>query len=138
MPVTTTEVLTDKNFFPIGEARRLLAQHDELIAQPSAHLGWGPATYYRLRLTGALVGFIGALTNLHFCDACNKMRLTADGKIRPCLGNHGEFDLRAKLRATTSDDAMREVFEAALSRKPREHDFREQYRPCRPMTAIGG
>lgn len=138
MPVTTTEVLTERNFYPIGEAMRLLAQHDELIAQPANPVGWGPATYYRLRHTGALVGFIGAVTNLHFCEACNKMRLTADGKIRPCLGNHGELDLRATLRATTSDDAVREVFAAALGRKPREHDFRAQYRPCRPMTAIGG
>ncbi len=138
MPVTTTEVLTERNFYPIGEAMRLLAQHDELIAQPANPVGWGPATYYRLRRTGALVGFIGAVTNLHFCDACNKMRLTADGKIRPCLGNHGELDLRATLRATTSDNAVREVFAAALGRKPREHDFRAQYRPRRPMTAIGG
>lgn len=138
MPVTTTEVLTERNFYPIGEAMRLLAQHDELIAQPAAPVGWGPATYYRLRHTGARVGFIGAVTNLHFCEACNKMRLTADGKIRPCLGHHGELDLRATLRATTSDDAVREVFAAALGRKPREHDFRAQYRPCRPMTAIGG
>lgn len=138
MPVTTTEVLTERNFYPIGEAVRLLVQHDELIAQPATAVGWGPATYYRLRRSGALVGFIGAVTNLHFCDACNKMRLTADGKIRPCLGHHGELDLRATLRATASDDAVREVFAAALGRKPREHDFRAQYRPCRPMTAIGG
>ena len=138
MPVTTTQVLTAENFFPVGEAMRLLAQRDELVAQPSAHLGWGPAKYYRLKHCGALVGFIGALTDLHFCETCNKMRLTADGKVRPCLGDHGELDLRAALRHAESDAAVRAVLLAALGRKPLEHQFRGGYQPCRPMTAIGG
>jgi len=138
MPVTTTEVLTEKNFFSVSEAMDLLAQRDELIAQPSVQMGWGPAKYYRLRHTGALVGFIGAMTNLHFCETCNKMRLTADGKIRPCLGDHGELDLREMLRGSKSDEAVHEVLVAALARKPLEHSFRNQFKPCRPMTAIGG
>jgi cyclic pyranopterin phosphate synthase len=138
MPVTTTEVLTEKNFFSVSEAMDLLAQRDELIAQPSVQIGWGPAKYYRLRHTGALVGFIGAMTNLHFCETCNKMRLTADGKIRPCLGDHGELDLREMLRGAKSDEAVREVLIAALARKPLEHSFRNEFKPCRPMTAIGG
>jgi cyclic pyranopterin phosphate synthase len=138
MPVTTTDVLTDQNFFPVSEAMELLAQRDELIAQPSVQIGWGPAKYYQLRHTGALVGFIGAMTNLHFCETCNKMRLTADGKVRPCLGDHGELDLRETLRHAQSDEAVRDVLVAALARKPLEHSFRNQFKPCRPMTAIGG
>ena len=138
MPITTADVLTEKNFFPIGEAMQLLARRDELIPRPETRIGHGPATYYVLRQTGALIGFIGALTNLHFCDQCNKMRLTADGKIRPCLGNHGELDLRAVLRNGGDDAALREVFLEALRLKPLEHQFRNQYQPQRPMTAIGG
>ena len=138
MPLTRTEVLTEENFFPIGDAMRLLSARDELIPQPATRIGHGPAAYHSLRHTGALVGFIGALTNLHFCDKCNKMRLTSDGKIRPCLGNHGELDLRAVLRQGGSDEALREVFLEALRIKPLEHEFRNQYQPQRPMTAIGG
>ena len=138
MPLTTTEVLTEKNFLPCGEAMQLLSRHDELIPQPEQRLGHGPARYYLLRRTGALVGFIGALTNQHFCDHCNKMRLTADGKVRPCLGNHIEVDLRAALRSGAGDAALRELLEVALRLKPFEHQFRNQYQPCRPMTAIGG
>lgn len=138
MPVSTTSVLTEANFFPIEEAKALLAARDELIPQPSAYLGWGPAKYFRLRHTGALVGFIGAMTNLHFCETCNKMRLTADGKIRPCLGDHGELNLRDVLRASDSDNAVRDLLRVALQQKPLEHSFRGQYQPCRPMTAIGG
>jgi cyclic pyranopterin phosphate synthase len=138
MPLTTTEVLTEKNFLPCGEAMQFLSRHDELIPQPECRLGHGPAKYFRLKQTGAMVGFVGALTNGHFCDNCNKMRLTADGKVRPCLGNHVEVDLRAALRSGASDDALRELLETALRVKPLEHQFRNQYQPCRPMTAIGG
>jgi cyclic pyranopterin phosphate synthase len=138
MPLTTTDVLTEKNFLPCGEAMRLLAQKDELIPQPDLKLGHGPAKYYSLRQTGALVGFIGALTNEHFCDSCNKMRLTADGRIRPCLGNHVEVDLRTALRHGADDAVLKGLMETALRLKPQEHQFRNQYQPCRPMTAIGG
>ena len=138
MPVTTTEVLTEKNFLPCGEAMQMLAQKDELIPQPDRKLGHGPAKYYLLKQTGALVGFIGALTNEHFCEKCNKMRLTADGKIRPCLGNHVEVDLRGALRHGANDAVLKELLESALRVKPLEHEFRKNYQPCRPMTAIGG
>ena len=138
MPLTRTDVLTEKNFFPIGEAMQLLAKKDGLIPQPDRRIGHGPAKYYLLKQTGALVGFIGALTNLQFCENCNKMRLTSDGKIRPCLGDHGEIDLRGTLRETGDDTALRNLFLEALHLKPLEHQFRNQYQPQRPMTAIGG
>jgi cyclic pyranopterin phosphate synthase len=138
MPLTRTDVLTEKNFFPVGDAMQRLAEHDELIPQPETKIGHGPAKYYLLRRTGGLVGFIGALTNLHFCESCNKMRLTADGKIRPCLGDHGEIDLRPALNAPAADTLLHDKFLEALRQKPLEHLFRTQYRPLRPMTAIGG
>lgn len=138
MPLTRTDVLSEKNFLPIGEAMQLLRQHDELVPQPETRIGHGPAQYHSLRKTGALIGFIGALTNLHFCEACNKMRLTADGKIRPCLGDHGELDLRSALREGVDDAALKNIFLEALRIKPLEHQFRGQYQPVRPMTAIGG
>lgn len=138
MPITTTDVLTEKNFMSVEEAMALLRQKDELIPQPDWRLGFGPAKYYLLKHTGARVGFIGAMTNLHFCETCNKMRLTADGKVRPCLGDHGELDLRDALRHTADDAAIRRLIQTALQRKPLEHSFRGAYQPCRPMTAIGG
>jgi len=138
MPVTTTEVLTERNFLSVGEAMELLRQKDELIPQPDWRFGFGPAKYYELPHTGARVGFIGAMTNQHFCETCNKLRLTADGKIRPCLGDQGELDLREALRRSPTDEAVREVLMTALRAKPLEHQFRNQYTPCRPMTAIGG
>lgn len=138
MPVTSTEVLDENHFMPVTEAMKTLARRDELIPQPDTRLGWGPARYYRLRRTGAMVGFIGALTTPHFCERCNKMRLTADGKIRPCLGDHGELDLRELLRRGGTDEALEQLFLAAMARKPLAHSFLQGFTPCRPMTAIGG
>ena len=137
MPVSISEVLTPENFFPIAEARHLIAKKTEMVFS-ERRLGNGPAIYYELPELGTVVGFIGALTDLHFCEACNKMRLTADGKIRPCLGNHGEVDLKPALRPDFQPDSLRELFLEALRTKPLEHSFRQNYQPGRIMTAIGG
>ena len=138
MPLSRTDVLTEQNFLPVGEVMQRMRARDNLIPQPDRRVGNGPAKYYLLEKTGSLVGFIGAMTNLHFCESCNRVRLTADGKIRPCLGNHGEADLRALLRGGASDGELTELFRHVIANKPLEHTFRENYQPGRPMTAIGG
>src|SRR5439155_1500671 len=84
------------------------------------------------------IEFIGAMTNLHFCESCNKLRLTCDGKLRPCLGSYLEFDIMRPLRAGASDAELRQFFLDVVDRKPREHDFRNSYQPNRKMIAIGG
>lgn len=137
MPVSLTEMLNESNFLPVAEVKTLLAQRDELEPLTDS-LGHGPAKYFQLKKTGATVGFIGALTDLHFCDQCNKVRLTADGKIRPCLGHHGEYDLKPGLRPCLQTRLLENTFLQALAEKPPEHLFRDNYQPQRIMTAIGG
>jgi cyclic pyranopterin phosphate synthase len=137
MPVSLTEMLNESNFLPAGEAKQMIASHTPMIADESRY-GNGPAQYFRLPELDSSVGFIGAMTNLHFCEACNKIRLTADGKIRPCLGNHGELDLKPALRPEIDRAMLREIFLTSLREKPPEHQFRNQYQPGRIMTAIGG
>jgi GTP 3',8-cyclase len=138
MPLTSRDVLTPANFLSVGEVIRWLRRREELEPMPDARLGHGPAKYYRLSRSGAVVGFIGALTHQHFCHSCNKVRLTADGRLRPCLGHHEEVSLVEALQDETSDDPLRRVFRTAITNKPWEHSFRDSYTPCRPMTAIGG
>jgi cyclic pyranopterin phosphate synthase len=136
MPVSLTEMLDESNFLSASEAARIIAAEEEM--EPlDAPLGFGPARYYRLK-SGAIVGFIGALTDLHFCDRCNKMRLTADGRLRPCLGNHLETDLIPALRPVLDEGALESLLLSSLAVKPAEHLFRENYQPGRVMTAIGG
>lgn len=138
MPLSRTDVLTEANFLPVGEVMRQLREKDNLLPQPDWREGHGPARYYLLERTGALIGFIGALTNLDFCESCNKVRLTSDGKLRPCLGDHLETDLKPALRPHINDTALKNIFLKTLNQKPAEHSFRANYQPQRVMTAIGG
>ena len=138
MPVSTTEVLSEDNFFPIAEARRALeAKFGPLIPEPEFRTN-GPASYFQIADRGQRIGFIGAMTNLHFCESCNKLRLTCDGKLRPCLGSYLEFDIMRPLRAGASDAELCQFFRDVVERKPEQHDFRTTYQPGRKMVAIGG
>ena len=74
----------------------------------------------------------------YFCEACNKLRLTCDGKLRPCLGSHLEFDLLQEIRRGAGDEEIAAFIRSVVDRKPKEHDFRENYQPGRKMVAIGG
>jgi GTP 3',8-cyclase len=138
MPVTLTDVLTDKNFLPIAEAkRRLEEEFGPLIPEPEFRTN-GPASYFFFEESKQRIGFIGAMTNLHFCESCNKLRLTCDGKLRPCLGSHLEFDIKTPMRQGASDEELRRFFCDVVDRKPEQHDFRNNYVPGRRMVAIGG
>lgn len=134
MPVSLSEMLDETNFLPIAEVRRGLG---ELIPIERSY-GAGPAKYFRLAGRRAIIGFIGALTDLHFCERCNKMRLTCEGQLRPCLGNHQETNLMPALRPVIDSQKLTELFLQTLATKPAEHLFRENYQPGRVMTAIGG
>lgn len=139
MPVSTTQVLTDENFLSTGEAKKLIEfRLGKLTPRPDVRTN-GPSTYYQLPGSDQLIGFIGAMTNLHFCETCNKLRLTCDGKLRPCLGSHLEFDMREVLRnPEMTDGDIAAFFRQVVDRKPEMHEFRENYQPGRRMVAIGG
>ena len=138
MPVSTTEVLTEDNFLPVAEAKRAIeSRYGPLIPEQSFRTN-GPATYYQIPGRDQRIGFIGAMTNLHFCESCNKLRLTCDGKLRPCLGSYLEFDIMKVMRAGATDAELRRFFLDVVERKPEQHDFRENYQPGRMMVAIGG
>jgi GTP 3',8-cyclase len=138
MPVSTTDVLTEDNFLSVGQARRQIeAEFGPLIPEPEFRTN-GPALYYRFQDCKQRIGFIGAMTNLHFCESCNKLRLTCDGKLRPCLGSHLEFDIKTPMRQGADDDQLRRFFLQVVERKPQQHDFRSNYQPGRKMVAIGG
>jgi len=138
MPVSTREALNDSNFMSVMEAKRLVESAYGCLIPETEFRTNGPATYYQIPGRAQRIGFIGAMTNMHFCDNCNKLRLTCDGKLRPCLGSHLEFDIMGPLRAGASNEELKEFFLNVVDRKPREHDFRNNYQPNRKMIAIGG
>ena len=138
MPVSTSEVLDEKNFISIFEAKRTIESHYGAVMPEPEFRTNGPASYYQIPGRSQRIGFIGAMTNLHFCESCNKLRLTCDGKLRPCLGSYLEFDIMKPLRAGASDEELRQFFLNVVARKPEQHDFRTTYQPGRKMVAIGG
>ena len=87
-----------------------------------AHRTGGPARYVRLEETGQQIGFITPLTH-NFCESCNRVRLTCTGELFMCLGQEDNADLRTPLRASESDAPLEEAIRAAISRKPKGHDF---------------
>lgn len=104
------------------------------VVKEAAPGGWGPARYYRF---GDALGTIGVISPLshHFCAECNRLRLTADGRLRPCLFSDHELDVRAPLREG-DDAAVEAVVEAALHDKPKDHNMRVG--TDRRMSQIGG
>ena len=139
MPLAPGGPIDDRHFFSVTEAMERLGEYDELDPASGQPPGHGPARYFRLRRSGALVGFIGAVTCADFCATCNKLRLTANGKLRPCLGQHGEIDLMAALRPSKGEtDDLGDAIDEAIANKPETHAFADGFETQRPMTAIGG
>jgi cyclic pyranopterin phosphate synthase len=82
----------------------------------------GPSKYYRLKGARGVIGFISALTH-HFCHDCNRLRLTADGKLRPCLFSETEIDLRSAIRLGASDEEIERLLRLSIAVKPEGHEI---------------
>jgi GTP 3',8-cyclase len=101
-------------------------------------VGNGPARYFRLPGASGTIGFITPVTE-HFCYQCNRLRLTADGKLRPCLLDESEIDLREALRSGASADELKGLIEKAIAGKPQRHHLADGARhEGRPFSQVGG
>jgi cyclic pyranopterin phosphate synthase len=100
--------------------------------------GNGPARYYRLAGAKGTIGFISPMTE-HFCHSCNRLRLTADGQLRPCLLDDDEVNLKEALRNGASTKRLKELIQKAVAIKRERHHLNEGSGPPeRPMRQIGG
>jgi len=99
----------------------------------------GPARYFRFEGAPGVIGFISALTH-HFCDECNRLRLTAEGKLRPCLFSDTEIDLKAALRKGAPDSEIERLLRLAIEVKPQGHHIEERndLSSLKHMSRIGG
>jgi cyclic pyranopterin phosphate synthase len=100
-------------------------------------VGVGPAKYFRFPGAKGTVGFITPVTE-HFCFSCNRLRLTSDGKLRPCLLSDNEIDLKQPLRRNVSHEELKKLIEQAVASKPLQHHLTEQNHVKRPMRQVGG
>jgi cyclic pyranopterin phosphate synthase len=102
-------------------------------------IGNGPARHFQLRGTKTTIGFITPMSS-NFCSACNRMRITPDGFLRPCLSPSQELDLRTPLRSGDDDETIAQVFRNAMVIKPERHEFQWEAPVVltRTMSQIGG
>ena len=99
----------------------------------------GPAERYKFEGARGEIGFIGALSH-HFCNRCNRLRLTASGQLRPCLLSDHHEDLKSLLRKGCSDEELAEIFLAAVHHKPSDHNLSTSNpeKVLSQMSSIGG
>ena len=124
---------------PSAELRQRISSLGKLEACTSI-TGNGPAASYRLAGAGGTLGFISPLTDLSFCLRCNRLRLTADGKLRPCLLGGDELDVKTPLRNNASVEELKSLIRKAVASKPRHHPLAaNNAAPAkREMSQIGG
>ena len=103
-----------------------------------SHIGNGPAKYFKLPGANGTVGFIGAVTEC-FCSECNRFRLTSDGKLRPCLLDDDEVDIREAIRRNASIEELAKIIQSAAMVKRAQHHLDTGSKPsARSMRQIGG
>jgi cyclic pyranopterin phosphate synthase len=126
-----SDVLTGAEIRELIETRYPLIP---VITDPHA-----TARVYRFADGAGEIGFINPVSD-PFCASCDRIRMTADGKLRTCLFSHYETDLRAPLRDGASDDDLRRVIRDAIWRKELKHQIGDRgfRKPDRPMSSIGG
>jgi molybdenum cofactor biosynthesis enzyme MoaA len=90
-----------------------------------------------LPATGAKIGFIASVSE-HFCAGCNRLRLTSDGKLNPCLWSAAEIDIREKLRSGASLDEISRTILDAANAKPEAHGLAGAEQKKRRMSRLGG
>jgi len=150
MPFVTEDIWNREKFISSEEIQSLVEQIGTLV--PATMKKTGPARYFRFEGSAGVVGFISPISN-HFCKECNRLRLTADGKLRPCLFSETEIDLKPALRRNGSDAEIKRLIELSIAVKPKGHSMRMedvfpsqdcspmnmiQNRQRRPMSKIGG
>ena len=142
MPIGTSTRWNNDTYISSDEIMERFSRLGELLPLEKKQAD-GPAKVFKLG-TGAMgsLGFISPISH-HFCDRCNRLRLTSEGRLRSCLLHDEETDLRSVLRAGCSDAEIRETLLAAIRNKPKGHKMAERLKEkggdCHGrMSRIGG
>lgn len=151
MPTGAVSFWSPQKYVTTDEIKKIIESLGPLF--PVRARKHGPSKYYRFEGAKGVIGFISALTH-HFCSDCNRLRLTSDGKLRPCLFSETEIDLRSALRSGASDEEIARLLRLSIEVKPKEHQLNGKdsgdtvlsdhalrithHAKKRPMSRIGG
>ena len=136
MPIGDTGRAASERFVDLQAVKERLARKFPLV--PSVMPGGGPARYFRLGDSDTNIGFITPISQ-HFCETCNRVRLSVDGTLYLCLGQSHSLALRPLLREGVDDAALEAAIAHAVLNKPERHEFREApHKIVRFMALTGG
>lgn len=136
MPVGDMGRKATDQYMDLQIVKKQLEQSFDLV--PGVMPGGGPARYMKVSGTNINIGFITPISQ-HFCDTCNRVRLSVDGTIYTCLGDEHHFSLRPLLRSGVSDEELEQAIRTAINMKPEKHEFKENpEKVLRFMSYTGG
>jgi cyclic pyranopterin phosphate synthase len=138
MPANCNRLWTKDTCIPSVEIMEKISMLGNV--KPVKFRGIGPSRNYKIKGAAGFIGIISPVSD-HFCDSCNRLRLTAVGKIRPCLFSKEEIDIRTPMRNGDSDNEIDKLFLQAVSVKPEGHKLHEIMSgnsPIKSMSKIGG
>ena len=140
MPLGEIEGQRADQYLPLSMVRARLRKSWTL--NDTDYVTGGPARYYDVAETGQRIGFITPMTH-NFCESCNRVRLTCTGTLYMCLGQNDAAEFRGILRDGASEEELETAIRAAITRKPKGHDFvidRRETGPAVPrhMSVTGG
>ena len=136
MPMGDTGRNAVNHFIDLHEIESRLEKKYDLI--PAVMAGAGPARYVQVAGTDFKIGFITPISQ-HFCDTCNRVRMSATGTLYMCLGDEHKYELRPLLRQGISDSDLDQVIRDAINLKPLKHEFNEKpEKVIRFMSMTGG
>ncbi len=144
MPMGDTGRNATDHYLDLQNVKKQLTERFNLIPTIDGSIdgglihGGGPARYLRVAGTHTHVGFITPISQ-HFCETCNRVRLSVDGTLYMCLGQEHNYPLRDLLRRGIPDDELKEALVAAIGLKPERHEFNEKpSQVIRFMSMTGG
>jgi cyclic pyranopterin phosphate synthase len=137
MPIGAKEIWSQGKYISTEEIKERASKIAPLI--PVKIRRSGPARYFRFEGAPGVVGFISPITH-HFCNSCNRLRLTSDGKLRPCLFSETEIDLKSAMRCGASDEEIKRLLRLSIEIKPEGHSINHErsFAHLKPMSKIGG
>jgi cyclic pyranopterin phosphate synthase len=136
MPMGATGEDAVDHYVDLQKVKRQLARRFDLV--PGVMPGGGPARYMQVKNTNLRIGFITPISQ-HFCETCNRVRLSTDGTLYLCLGQNDKVELRPLLRNGISDEDLKLVIIDAIGQKPEKHEFKNKPgQIVRLMSMTGG
>lgn len=111
---------SEDKYIPMTEIIDIIRKKNDLLALPPPMLGSGAAKIYKIKGAMGILGFVSAVSQ-PFCNSCNRLRLTSDGKLRSCLLSGGEVDLKTILRNNPTEERLTDAFLRAAYLKPSVH-----------------